>query len=66
MKTLAELVYRREEGRVEARILWDRERDGLDIDLNSILGKSVRVKELLPRVEGPLDEAARGALKAPR
>jgi flagellar protein FlaI len=66
VKTLAELVYRHEEGRVEARVLWDRERDGLDVDLGSILGKSVRVKELLPRVEKPLEEVAPGALKAPR
>jgi len=58
VKALAELVYRHEEGRVEARVLWDRERDGLDIDLNSILEKSVRVKELLPRVERPLEEVA--------
>jgi hypothetical protein len=41
-------------------------KDGLDTDLGSILGKSVRVKELLPRVERPLEEVAQDALKAPR
>jgi hypothetical protein len=74
MKTLREshelyyLVYRHGEGRVEARVLWDRGRDGLDIDLGLILGKSVRVRELLPRVERPLEEVVGHELaqQAPR
>jgi flagellar protein FlaI len=68
VKALAELVYRHEEDRVEARVLWGRERDGLDVDLGSILEKSVRVKELLPRVERPLEEVVGHELaqQAPR
>ena len=58
VKTLAELVYKHGENRVEARVLWDREKDGLSVGLSSILGRSLRVKELLPRIEKPLVEVA--------
>jgi flagellar protein FlaI len=61
VKTLAELIYKHEEDRVEARVLWNREKDGLNVGLSSILGRSLRVKELLPRVEKPLIEVAPNA-----
>jgi flagellar protein FlaI len=61
VKTLAELIYKHEGDKVEARVLWDREKDGLNVGLSSILGRSLRVKELLPRIEKPLLEVAPNA-----
>jgi len=55
VKLLAELLYNIREDRVESRVLWNRDVDGLNIDVQSILDKSVRVRELLPRLEVPLE-----------
>ncbi len=55
VKLLAELLYNYREDRVESRVLWSGDSDGLDVDVKAILDKSTRVKELLPRLETPLE-----------
>ena len=55
VKLLAELLYNYREDRVESRVLWNRDVDGLDVDVKSILEKSVRARDLLPRLEVPLE-----------
>jgi len=55
VKLLAELLYDYREDRVESRVLWNRDVDGLDVNVQSVLDKSVRARELLPRLGVPLE-----------
>jgi type IV secretory pathway ATPase VirB11/archaellum biosynthesis ATPase len=55
VKLLAELLYNHREDRVESNVLWSRDVDGLDVDVKTIINKSLRVKELIPRLETPLE-----------
>lgn len=52
---LAELIYRHESNAVEARVLWDRERDGLEVNTWAIIEGSQRAKEMLPQLEVPVE-----------
>jgi flagellar protein FlaI len=55
VKLLAELLYNHREDRVESNVLWSRDVDGLDVDVKTIINRSLRVKELMPRLEVPLE-----------
>lgn len=60
LKLLAELEYVPSEDSVASRTLWDRQRDGVDIDVHSLLLKSKRWSELAPRCEKPLESLGEG------
>jgi len=55
VKLLAELLYNHREDRVESNVLWSRDADGLDVDVKTIINRSLRAKELIPRLEVPLE-----------
>ena len=63
LKRLAELVYDREGDRVEVNTVWDRERDGLGVGLDTLISRLRRWEELRARAEVPVEVILNGLFR---
>ena len=65
LKRLAELVYDQERDRVEVNTVWDRERDGLGVGLDTLVARLRRWEELRARAEVPVEVILNGGTRIP-